>query len=143
MSMASEKYVRSVRLYMRRRGRPGARDTRILAEKRLEEFMDTIERFMKEYVGGWTFRGEEYVAPKKHKARPGERLFSPPEAAAYLGVPEGTLGTWRTRRRDIIPFERRGGRVWYSQSALDDFKNLHCSEKPARRGNCCTNQPGA
>lgn len=47
-----------------------------------------------------------------------DRLLSPTEASAFMGVPEGTLASWRHRRQGP-PFVRVGARTpRYSASAL-------------------------
>ena len=46
-------------------------------------------------------------------------LLSPPEAAAYIGVSENTLGVWRCVGRYAIPFIKVGRLVRYRASDLD------------------------
>ncbi|WON72496.1 helix-turn-helix domain-containing protein [Nitrosospira sp. Is2] len=48
-------------------------------------------------------------------------LLSTPEAAAYLGVTEGTISVWRCTRRYPIPYIKIGRLVKYRKSALDAF----------------------
>lgn len=48
-------------------------------------------------------------------------LFSPSEAAAYIGVTEGTLSVWRCNKRYDIPYIKVGRLVKYRKSALDDW----------------------
>jgi glutaredoxin-related protein len=43
------------------------------------------------------------------------------KAARYLGVPDGTLSTWRYKDTGPMYF-KHGGRVWYDKKELDDFK---------------------
>jgi excisionase family DNA binding protein len=50
-----------------------------------------------------------------------DRLLSPPEAAAYIGVTENTLSVWRCVGRYSIPFVKVGRLVKYRKSALDAF----------------------
>lgn len=46
-------------------------------------------------------------------------LYPPPEAAAYIGVTEGTLSVWRCTKRYDIPYIKVGRLVKYRKSALD------------------------
>jgi len=48
-------------------------------------------------------------------------LFTPAEAAEYLGVTENTLSVWRCVGRYNIPFIKVGRLVKYRKSALDAF----------------------
>ena len=48
-------------------------------------------------------------------------LFTPPEAAAYIGVTENTLSVWRCVGRYAIPFIKSGRLVKYRKSELDAF----------------------
>lgn len=48
-------------------------------------------------------------------------LFTPPEAAAYIGVTENTLSVWRCVGRYNIQFVKVGRLVKYRKSALDAF----------------------
>jgi excisionase family DNA binding protein len=48
-------------------------------------------------------------------------LFTPPEAAAYIGVTENTLSVWRCVGRYNIQFIKVGRLVKYRKSALDAF----------------------
>ena len=43
------------------------------------------------------------------------------EAAEYLGLAEATLVTWRSTRREHIPYLKLGRRVLYRQRDLDDW----------------------
>jgi excisionase family DNA binding protein len=55
------------------------------------------------------------------KAQCNDPLFSPPEAAAYIGVTENTLSVWRCVGRYNIPYIKVGRLVKYRKSALDAF----------------------
>jgi excisionase family DNA binding protein len=55
------------------------------------------------------------------KFQPSDPLLSTPEAAAYLGVTEGTISVWRCTRRYPIPYIKIGRLVKYRKSALDAF----------------------
>jgi excisionase family DNA binding protein len=55
------------------------------------------------------------------KHQPSDPLLSTPEAAAYLGVTEGTISVWRCTRRYPIPYIKIGRLVKYRKSALDAF----------------------
>ena len=48
-----------------------------------------------------------------------ERL-RPREAAAYIGVAEGTLASWRSRAVNLR-FRRIGGAIFYDRAELDRF----------------------
>lgn len=48
-------------------------------------------------------------------------LFTPAEAAAYIGVTENTLSVWRCVGRYNIQFVKVGRLVKYRKSALDAF----------------------
>ena len=50
-----------------------------------------------------------------------DTLFTPSEAAAYIGVTENTLSVWRCVGRYNIPFVKVGRLVKYRKSALDAF----------------------
>lgn len=50
----------------------------------------------------------------------GDRLTTA-EAAKYLGVSDGTLNTWRSTGRFVIPFLKVGGKVFYRKGDLDKF----------------------
>jgi excisionase family DNA binding protein len=49
---------------------------------------------------------------------PADRLRAK-EAAAYLGITEGTLAVWRSEKRYAIPYLKVGGLVQYRKSDLD------------------------
>ena len=55
------------------------------------------------------------------KNQSADPLFTPPEAAAYIGVTENTLSVWRCVGRYNIPFVKVGRLVKYRKSALDAF----------------------
>lgn len=57
--------------------------------------------------------------------QPSDPLLTTPEAAAYIGVTEGTLQTWRCIGRYDIPFVKVGRLVKYRKSALDAFLERH------------------
>ena len=46
-------------------------------------------------------------------------LFTPQQAASYLGRTEGTLQTWRCTGKHNLPFVKSGGRVMYRKNDLD------------------------
>lgn len=48
-------------------------------------------------------------------------LFTPKEAAEYIGVSVDTLSVWRCVGRYSIPFIKVGRLVKYRKSALDNF----------------------
>jgi excisionase family DNA binding protein len=48
-------------------------------------------------------------------------LLSDKDAAAYLGLAEGTLAVWRSSGRYQIPFLKIGSKVRYRQSDLDEW----------------------
>lgn len=50
-----------------------------------------------------------------------ENLLTPTEAGALLGVTEGTLAKWRTTRRYKLNYTKVGGKVRYSQTAINEF----------------------
>ncbi len=53
------------------------------------------------------------------KLQAADPLFTPPEAAAYIGVTENTLSVWRCVGRYAIPFIKVGRLVRYRVSDLD------------------------
>ncbi len=53
----------------------------------------------------------------KHQST--DPLFTPPEAAAYIGVTENTLSVWRCVGRYAIPFIKVGRLVRYRRSDLE------------------------
>ncbi|NBQ70268.1 MAG: DNA-binding protein [Nitrosomonadaceae bacterium] len=55
----------------------------------------------------------------KHQSN--DPLFTPHEAAAYIGVTVNTLSVWRSNGRYGIPFIKIGRLVKYRRSALDSF----------------------
>lgn len=55
----------------------------------------------------------------KHQST--DPLFTPPEAAAYIGVSKDTLSVWRSVGRYNIQFVKVGRLVKYRKSALDAF----------------------
>ena len=55
------------------------------------------------------------------KNRSSDPLFTPPEAAAYIGVSENTLSVWRCVGRYAIPFIKVGRLVRYRRSDLDTW----------------------
>ena len=48
-------------------------------------------------------------------------LRTPLETAGQVGVQDGTLATWRARRRYNLKYIKVGGRVMYRQSDIDNF----------------------
>jgi hypothetical protein len=52
---------------------------------------------------------------------PATELLSPAETAARLGVTVNTLETWRCRKRYRLAYIKVGGRVRYSQAAIEAF----------------------
>lgn len=55
------------------------------------------------------------------KNQSADPLFTPKEAAEYLGVSNDTLSVWRCVGRYDIPFIKVGRLVKYRKSALDAF----------------------
>jgi len=55
----------------------------------------------------------------KHQST--DPLFTPPEAAAYIGVTENTLSVWRCVGRYAIPFIKVGRLVRYRRSDLESW----------------------
>ena len=53
----------------------------------------------------------------KHQST--DPLFTPPEAAAYIGVTENTLSVWRCVGRYEIPFVKIGRLVRYKRSDIE------------------------
>ena len=53
----------------------------------------------------------------KHQST--DPLFTPPEAAAYIGVTENTLSVWRCVGRYEIPFIKVGRLVRYKRTDLE------------------------
>jgi len=53
----------------------------------------------------------------KHQST--DPLFTPPEAAAYIGITENTLSVWRCVGRYAIPFIKVGRLVRYRRSDLE------------------------
>ena len=47
------------------------------------------------------------------------KLYTPAEAAVYIGVLPGTLAVWRSTGRYNLPFVKAGRLVRYSAAALD------------------------
>lgn len=58
-------------------------------------------------------------------------LLTPAEAARVLGVPEGTLAQWRSRRREMLRFICRNG-LRNASSALEPGERRFVSIKRAR-----------
>jgi len=52
---------------------------------------------------------------------PTTELLSPAEAAERLGVTVNTLETWRCTKRYRLSYLKIGGRVRYTQTAIDRF----------------------
>jgi excisionase family DNA binding protein len=50
-------------------------------------------------------------------------LFTPPQAAEYLGISPGTLAVWRCAKRYPLAFIKVGRLVKYRQSELNRFLN--------------------
>ncbi len=48
-------------------------------------------------------------------------LLTRDQAAAYLCISASTLAVWATTKRYDLSYVKIGGRVFYTQSALDDF----------------------
>lgn len=48
-------------------------------------------------------------------------LFTPEEAATYLGCSSKTLATWRSTGRHALPFIKVGARVRYRRQDLDQW----------------------
>jgi len=59
------------------------------------------------------------AVPRILKHQSTDPLFTPPEAAAYIGVSENTLSVWRCVGRYAIPFIKVGRLVRYRVSDLD------------------------
>lgn len=55
------------------------------------------------------------------KNQPADPLFTPREAAAYIGVTENTLSVWRCVGRYNIQYIKVGRLVKYRKSTLDAF----------------------
>jgi len=55
----------------------------------------------------------------KHQST--DPLFTPPEAAAYIGVTENTLSVWRCTGRYKIPFIKVGRLVRYRRSDIESW----------------------
>ncbi len=53
-------------------------------------------------------------------ALPAERMWAK-DAAAYLGVTEGTLAVWRCDKRYNLPYVKVGFRVQYRRADLDTW----------------------
>jgi len=56
-----------------------------------------------------------------HQDPPNDRLFSPKNAAKYLGVVENTLSVWRSTGRYDLPYIKVGRLVKYRLSDLQAF----------------------
>ena len=54
-----------------------------------------------------------------------DRLYSPEEAAEYLGVVENTLSVWRSTGRYNLPYIKVGRLVRYRLSDLQAFLARH------------------
>lgn len=54
-----------------------------------------------------------------------DRLYSPEEAAKYLGVVENTLSVWRSTGRYNLPYIKVGRLVRYRLSDLQAFLTRH------------------
>jgi excisionase family DNA binding protein len=57
--------------------------------------------------------------PAENRLTP--EMFTPKQAADYLGVTAETLSVWRCTRRYAIPFVKVGRKVCYRKSDLDKF----------------------
>jgi len=55
----------------------------------------------------------------KHQST--DPLFTPPEAAAYIGITENTLSVWRCVGRYSIPYIKVGRLVRYRLSDLEKW----------------------
>lgn len=66
-------------------------------------------------------KGKQTLSGLSPKSLSVDPLLTPSEAAAYLGVTEGTISVWRCTRRYPIPYIKIGRLVKYRKSALDDF----------------------
>lgn len=58
-----------------------------------------------------------------------KRLFSTPEAAAYLGVKPSTLVVWRCTDRYPLRYRKIGSRVFYLLEDLEEFITKRSSDK--------------
>ena len=68
-----------------------------------------------------TTAGESSRVPSPVLLKKQHHLMTPAEAAAYLGVQEATLATWRSTRRYNLPYVKIGRKIFYTQAALDKF----------------------
>lgn len=50
-----------------------------------------------------------------------EKLLTPDQAAARLGVAESTLGIWRCTGRYDLPYVKAGHRVRYKAADVESF----------------------
>ena len=50
-----------------------------------------------------------------------KKLLSRPEAAAFLGIAEGTLAVWASTKRYSLPYIKVGRLVKYRLSDLEKF----------------------
>jgi len=60
-----------------------------------------------------------------HSDPQNDRLFSPGDAATYLGVAENTLSVWRSTGRYNLPYIKVGRLVRYRLSDLQAFLVRH------------------
>ena len=69
---------------------------------------------------------------------PEDRMFTPSEAAEYLGVAEATLNNWRVQRRGPAYVKVGPGlraRVKYRKSALDEaMREIPTADQPEVKG---------
>lgn len=57
-----------------------------------------------------------------------QELSSPKAAAAYLGVSDRTLATWRCTGRHSLPYVKVGGRVRYRRQDLEAWVSSRTQE---------------
>jgi excisionase family DNA binding protein len=52
-------------------------------------------------------------------------LLKPVEAAEYLGLKPTTLAKWRVTKEQDLNYVKRGNRVLYRETDLEDFKERY------------------
>lgn len=48
-------------------------------------------------------------------------LLTPEEVSLILGIPKGTLATWRSTKRHPLPYKKLGGAVRYTTTDIQTF----------------------
>lgn len=73
-------------------------------------------------VKGYAKRAEQSVQLDSDPSAQG--FLTNREAAKYMGIPMGTLSTWRFNKKGPV-YHKFDGRVWYAKVDLDEYKRVN------------------